>query len=38
MGGVFTEVILVPGVSGQVPEEAGERAQLQVVVSAQQVQ
>lgn len=36
MGGVFTEVILVPGVSGQVPEEAGERAQLQVVVGALQ--
>lgn len=38
MGGALTEVVLVPGVSGQIPQEAGERAQLQVVVRAQQVQ
>lgn len=33
-----THVVLVSGVTGQVPQEAGERAQLHVVLGPQQVQ
>lgn len=36
--GKFTEVILVFGMSGQIPEETRERTQLQIVVGTQQVQ